>query len=126
MVSGTEQKLKRSVKSIFHIWLLLCFAALLAFILYFNRLTTHTSLQQTSTEYMLYNRFCVALMTFRYPHNQAPFYYPAWLYGQRIFDRLHNRQPLNCKQFESKYPYGQKSTKNTKLPQSGGAWLSTL
>lgn len=96
MVSGTEQKFKRSVKNLFQIWVLLCGAALLAFFLYFNRLTTHTALQYTGTEYVLYDRSCVELVPFRHTVQQAPLYYAAWFYGQKALDRLHERKPLSC------------------------------
>lgn len=96
MVSELEPKLKRSVNALLQIWLLLCGAAILAFALYFNRLSTHTSLQQTQSDYVLYDRQCVEITGFRQPRNQAPFYYPLWIYGQQLLDNLHYRPGTSC------------------------------
>lgn len=96
MVSGVEPKLKRSLSNLLHIWLLLCGAVVLVFFLYFNRLSTHTSLQDTGHAYVLYDRQCIEITGFRQPHANAPFYYPLWIYGQKLLNRLHQRSVASC------------------------------
>ncbi len=96
MVSGIEPKLKRSLSNLLHIWLLLCGAVVLVFFLYFNRLSTHTSLQYTDHTYRLYDRYCVEIIGFRQPQTNASFYYPLWLYGQKLLNRLHQRSVASC------------------------------
>jgi hypothetical protein len=96
MVSGPESKLKRSLNNLLHIWLLLCVAAVLVFFLYFNRLTTHTSMQYTSGVYRLYDRQCVEIVDFHQPEAWAPFYYALWVNGQGLMDGLHDRSLFRC------------------------------
>lgn len=117
MVSDPESAFKRSLKNLYHIWFLLCFAACLSSLLYLNQVTRHTHLTFSQDTYRLYTRQCQEVTGFSTPQSQAPFYYPLWWQAQKLFDHLHQRPALACQK---------KSPKNTKFPHVGGTWLSTL